>query len=107
ANPPQPIRLIVMLDVSTSMQGNLPLLRAAADQLFSRLRSDDVARVGTFGRDVTISPTFTNDARELREALPTFIAPDAATPLWRGIDQAIGALADSGDERAVILVLSD
>jgi hypothetical protein len=28
-NTPQPIRLIVMLDVSGSMEGNLPLLRAA------------------------------------------------------------------------------
>src|SRR5689334_20144380 len=36
-NRPQPIRLIVMLDVSGSMEGNLPLLRAAGAQLFSRL----------------------------------------------------------------------
>jgi VWFA-related protein len=106
-NTPQPIRLIVMLDVSTSMEGNLPLLRAGTDQLFTRLRPDDVARVGTFGRDVTISPTFTHNVGELREALPTSIAQDAATPLWRGIDQAITAFQDSGDERAVILVLSD
>src|SRR3954470_12066950 len=68
-NTPQPIRLIVMLDVSGSMEGNLPLLRGAADQLFARLRPDDIARVGTFGKDVTISPTFTHDPRELREAL--------------------------------------
>src|SRR6187431_984012 len=52
-NTPQPIRLIVMLDVSGSMEGNLPLLRAGADQLFSRLRPDDVARVGTFGHSVS------------------------------------------------------
>ena len=64
-NTPQPIRLIVMLDVSGSMEGNLPLLRAAAAELFARLRPDDVARVGTFGRDVTISRTFTRDARAL------------------------------------------
>ena len=49
-NTPQPIRLVVMLDVSGSMEGNLPLLRAGAQQLFARLRPDDVARVGTFGR---------------------------------------------------------
>ncbi|HEY7169480.1 MAG TPA: VWA domain-containing protein [Vicinamibacterales bacterium] len=106
-NSPQPIRLIVMLDVSTSMQGNLPLLRASADQLFARLRPDDVARVGTFGKDVEISSEFTHDANQLRAALPTYIAQDAATPLWRGIDQAITGFQDGGDERAVILVLSD
>ena len=49
-NSPRPIRLIVMLDVSGSMEGNLPLLRAAGAQLFARLGPDDVARVGAFGQ---------------------------------------------------------
>jgi Ca-activated chloride channel family protein len=106
-NSPQPIRLIVMLDVSGSMQGNLPLLRAAADQLFARLREDDLARVGTFGSEVTISPTFTRNRGELRTALPAAIAPDAPTPLWRAVDEAITAFGEVGDERRVVLVLSD
>src|SRR4249919_2958947 len=90
-NSPQPIRLIVMLDVSGSMQGNLPLLRESAEELFARLRPDDGIRVGTFGNDVDISPTFTRDPRELRAALPLVINPDALTPLWRGIDEAMDA----------------
>src|SRR5260221_14677578 len=55
-NSPQPVRLIIMLDVSGSMEGNLQLLRDASDELFSRLRSDALARVGTFGHQVKISP---------------------------------------------------
>ena len=106
-NTPQPIRLIVMLDVSGSMEGNAPLLRAAGAQLFGRLLKDDVARVGSFGNDVTISPSFTNDPRELNAALPATIAPDAPTPLWRAIDQAMGAFGEEDDRRKVILVLSD
>ena len=106
-NAPQPIRLIVMLDVSGSMEGNLPLLRAGAEQLFPRLRTDDVARVGTFGHDVTISPSFTHDPAELRAALPRSIAPDAPTPLWRAIDEALDAFGKEGEERPVVLVLSD
>jgi Ca-activated chloride channel homolog len=106
-NSPQPIRLIVMLDVSGSMEGNLPLLRAAADQLFGRLRPDDVARVGTFGNEVTISERFTSDPAALRAALPDRIAPDAPTPLWRAIDQALDAFGDDREQRPVILVLSD
>src|SRR4029079_2130662 len=47
-NSPLPIRLIVMLDVSGSMEGNLQLLRDASDELFSRLGRDDLARVGSF-----------------------------------------------------------
>lgn len=107
-NTPKPIRLIVMLDVSGSMEGNLPLLRGASDQLFARLRPHDVVRVGTFGRDIVINPsTFTRDPDELRRALPTSIAPDAPTPLWRALDQAMDALKGDAEERPVILVLTD
>lgn len=106
-NTPQPIRLIVMLDVSGSMEGNLPLLRNAAEQLFARLRPDDVVRVGTFGRDVEISPSFTRDVNELRSALPKTIAPDAPTPLWRALDEALSAFGAEPDARPVVLVLSD
>jgi len=97
----------VMLDVSGSMEGNLSLLRAASEQLFARLGQNDVARVGTFGRDVVISSAFTRDASELRRALPTAIAPDAPTPLWRAVDEAMNKFADEGEGRPVILVLSD
>jgi VWFA-related protein len=99
-NSPLPIRLIVMLDVSGSMVGNLPLLHAASEQLFGRLRPDDAARVGTFGNDVEISPTFTKDARALRDALPPSISPDAPTPLWRGIDAALDAFKGGGVRRS-------
>ena len=106
-NSPQPIRLIVMLDVSGSMEGNLPLLRAAAEQLFTRLRPDDKVRVGAFGHEIVISPSFTRDPDELRKALPDSIAHDAPTPLWRAVDEALDAFGSDGDERRVILVLSD
>jgi Ca-activated chloride channel homolog len=106
---PQPIRLIVMLDVSGSMEGNLPLLRGAAEQLFTRLLPDDVARVGTFGHAIAISPSFTHDAGTLRRALPDRVAPDAPTPLWRAIGEALEAFGGEGgsEARRVILVLSD
>ena len=106
-NSPQPIRLIVMLDVSGSMERNLPLLRAASIELFNRLGPDDAAKVGTFGHTIDIMPEFTKDARALQAALPSEIPPDAPTPLWRGIDQAMSAFDPKDDRRHVVLVLSD
>jgi VWFA-related protein len=106
-NRPQPIRLIVMLDVSGSMEGNLPLLRAAGAQLFGRLLPEDLARVGSFGHEVAISEAFTRDVDALNRAMPDRIAPDAPTPLWRGIDAALDAFAEVTDVHKVILVLSD
>jgi Ca-activated chloride channel homolog len=106
-NSPTPIRLIVLLDVSGSMEGNLPLLRAASAELFKRLRPDDKAKVGSFGKDITISPAFTWNPDELRRQLPDRIDPDAPTPLWRALDEAADAFDKEGEERRVILVLSD
>ena len=106
-NSPHPIQLIVMLDVSGSMAGNLPLLRAGCEQLFARLASDDVARLGAFGREITVSPEFTHDGAALRAALPTEIPPDAPTPLWRALDQAMADFDRSSERRRVLLVLSD
>jgi Ca-activated chloride channel family protein len=103
---PQPVRLIVMIDVSGSMAGNLPILRAACMQLIAHLGKDDLARIGTFGKDITISPTFTRDAVALTSMLPTSIPPDSPTPLWDGVDQAIGDFGTS-EGRRVVLVLSD
>ncbi len=106
-NTPQPIRLVVMLDVSGSMEGNLQLLRQAADELFVRLRPDDVARVGSFGDSVDVGARFTKDIRELRDSLPRSISPDAPTPLYRAMDDAITTFGSERDMRSVVLVLSD
>jgi len=105
-NTPQPIQLILMLDLSGSMQGNLNLLRVASAHLFEQLRPDDVAKVGTFGQDIAISPEFTNDGHALVASLPTEV-PDGPTPLWRAIDEAMDAFDDESDRRRVVLVLSD
>ena len=107
-NSPRAIRLIVMLDVSGSMVGNLPLLRAGTVQLVKYLRADDSARIGTFGNEIVISPTFTRSANELLATLPSEINPSAPTPLWRAMDQAMAAFAGHTDDaRHVVVVLSD
>src|SRR4029079_4241404 len=103
--------LILMLDVSGSMEGNLQLLRAASDQLFNRVLPGDRVRVGPFGEDIVISEAFTKDRNEMRRALPTSINPEAPTPLWRALDGVSAAFkgegGGDGEERLVIVVLSD
>jgi VWFA-related protein len=106
-NTPQPVRLIVMLDASGSMEGNLQLLRDSASELFARLRPDDEVRVGDFGNDVHISPEFTNDPVRLRAQLPRRIDPEAPTPLWRAVDAAMTEFGETRAVRSVVLVLSD
>jgi Ca-activated chloride channel family protein len=102
----KPIHLIVLLDASGSMTGNLPVLRQAAVQLFTRLRQDDRARVGYFGYRIRISPSFTNNVDELIRSLWMAVEQGGPTPLWRALTSAIIALAPI-DGRRVVLVLTD
>jgi len=106
SNAIQPISIIVMLDMSGSMIGNLPVLRQAAVQMFTRLLPDDKARVGGFGDRITLSETFTNDQDDLIRALWSELTPGGSTPLWGAINVAMTALAHL-EGRRVVLVLTD
>jgi Ca-activated chloride channel family protein len=105
-NTPRPLQLIVLIDLSGSMDGSLALLREAARQLFARLGEDDVAKVGTFAREIAIGPEFTRDVELLTAALPPAIEPNAPTPLWQAVREALSAFEPS-HRRRVVLVLSD
>jgi VWFA-related protein len=106
-NSPRPIQLITLLDVSGSMYGNLPLLRSASEQLFTRLQAGDVARLGTFGNTIDISPEFTSDVAALLSKLPRDIEENAGTPLWRAVNQAMDLFTSDPEKRRIILVLTD
>jgi Ca-activated chloride channel family protein len=106
SNAIQPISIVIMLDMSGSMTGNLAVLRNAAVQMFTRLLPSDQARVGSFGDRITMSDRFTNDPNELIRTLWTELTPGGGTPLWAAINIAMTTLAHL-EGRRVVLVLSD
>ena len=62
----QPITVVVMLDTSASMTGNLKLLEQAAEQFLIRLLPKDKALVGAFNDKIEFFPsTFTHDRDRL------------------------------------------
>jgi hypothetical protein len=69
-NETRPITVVVMLDTSFSMNGNIKLLKDAAEQFIIRLLPDDKAKVGAFndkiefgGHSPTIATTWWRSAR--------------------------------------------
>lgn len=102
----QPISIVIMLDMSGSMTGNLTLLRTSAVQIFTRLLPADKARVGNFGDRITLSPKFTSNQDDLIRALWLDLEPGGPTPLWAAINTAMTALRPL-DGRRVVLVLTD
>lgn len=102
----QPISIVIMLDMSRSMGGNLPVVRQSAVELFTRLMPGDRARVGNFGDRVRLSPVFTNEVDDLIRSLWMDLEPGGSTPLWSAVSTAMTALEEV-DGRRVVLVLSD
>jgi Ca-activated chloride channel family protein len=105
-NDPLPISIVVMLDTSGSMSGNLSLVRNASVQLFTHLRPGDRARVGNFGDRIAVSPRFTSDQNELIRWVWTDLQTGGPTPLWGAINVGMTALAGL-DGRRVVLVFTD
>jgi Ca-activated chloride channel homolog len=105
-NEVQPITVVVMLDTSASMTGNLKLLEQAAEQFLLRMLPKDKGMVGAFNDKIEFSPaTFTGDRDKLIRSLRDL---DFGNPTR--LYDAIAASMDrlhGVDGRRVVLVFTD
>jgi Ca-activated chloride channel family protein len=107
SNEVQPISVVVMLDRSGSMRGNVGFVEAAARAFVSKLGGEDKARICVFADRIEIHPAeFTNDRDDLLRIVHSQMPVTGPTPLWNALDQAITALRGQ-EGRRVVLVFSD
>ena len=105
-NEVQPITVVVMLDTSASMTGNLKLLEQAAEQFLLRMLPKDKGLVGAFNDKIEFFPaTFTSDRDKLIGSLRDL---DFGNPtrLYDAIAASMDRL-DNIDGRRVVLVFTD
>jgi len=105
-NEVQPITVVVMLDTSASMTGNLKLLGQAAEQFILRMLPKDKGLVGAFNDKIEFFPaTFTNDRDTLIRSLRDL---DFGNPtrLYDAIAASMDRLHKI-DGRRVVLVFTD
>jgi Ca-activated chloride channel family protein len=105
-NEVQPITVVVMLDTSASMTGNLKLLEQAAEQFLLRLLPKDKGLVGAFNDKIEFFPsTFTGDRDRLIASLKEL---DFGNPtrLYDAIQASMDRLYKV-DGRRVVLVFTD
>jgi VWFA-related protein len=93
------------MDFSFSMNNNLKLLRAAAEQFILRMLPEDKAQVGAFSDKIMFSGKFTNDRDDLILALSD-LQYGNPTRLYDAIDMSIDLL-DEASGRKVVLVFTD
>ena len=107
SNEVQPISVVMMLDRSGSMRGNVGLVERAAEEFIRRLGPGDSARVGTFAERIEIAPeSFTSDKDALLAVLRSDRPVAGPTPLWNALDEAVAAVRKR-EGRKVVLVFSD
>ena len=105
-NEVQPITVVVMLDTSASMTGNLKLLEQAAEQFLLRMLPKDKGMVGAFNDKIEFFPSaFTSDRDTLIRSLGEL---DFGNPtrLYDAIAASMDRL-DGIDGRRVVLVFTD
>lgn len=106
SNDPQPITVVLLLDMSGSMMRNFMRVRESTKHFIDALHPEDRVRIGTFGIEVALSPWLTGDKQILQRIVKEELWPGGGTPLWEAVHAAMDSLKDESGRR-VILTLTD
>ncbi len=106
SNDQQPMTVVLLLDMSTSVAGEFERIREAARHFISQLDPGDRVRIGTFGSEVAMSPWLTGDRSRLTRIIEEELWPGGSTPLYAALDIAMSSLSDEPGRR-VLLALTD
>lgn len=109
--PAPPLNVCLVLDRSTSMQGEkMDVVKAAAIQVLRNLRPQDVLSVVTFSdRAEVVIPASLYQERAKLEAKIQMIHPSGATEIYQGLEAGVKEVLHSLDSRRVnhIILLTD
>lgn len=102
-----PFTAVLLIDTSYSVMPEYFRIQESAHFFVQSLLPADRLRIGTFSREVGLSPWLTSDKTILARVLDEELWPSGgATPLWRATTMAMDSLAAETGRR-VVVVLSD
>ena len=109
--PAPPLNVCLVLDRSTSMQGEkMDVVKAAAIQVLRNLRPQDILSVVTFSdRAEIVIPAAYYQERAKLEAKIQMIYPSGATEIYQGLEAGVREVMRSYDSRRVnhVVLLTD
>jgi Ca-activated chloride channel family protein len=103
---PQPITVVLLLDMSGSMERHFLRVRESTKHFIDALEPGDRGRIGTFGAEVALNPWLTGDKRILHRVVHEELWPGGGTPLWNAVYAGMQSL-DRETGRRVVLALTD
>ena len=105
SNDIQLMTLVLLLDMSISIENEFMRVREAARHFVDQLLPGDRVRIGTFGAEVALSPWLTGDKALLRRVLDEELWPGGnVTPLYAALDAGMTALAAEPGRRVLLAV---
>jgi len=109
--PSAPLNVSIVLDRSTSMQGEkMDVVKTSAIQIFRNLRQQDILSVVTFSdRAEVIIPAARHEDRARLEARIQMIQPAGGTEIFQGLDAGTKEIMRSFDSKRLnhIILLTD
>jgi len=109
--PAPPLNVCLVLDRSTSMQGEkMDMVKSTAIQVLRNLRSQDILSVVTFSdRAEVIIPAAYDQDRARLESRIQMIKPSGATEIFQGLEAALNEVRRSLDSKRInhIVLLTD
>jgi Ca-activated chloride channel homolog len=110
-SPSAPLNVCLVLDRSTSMQGEkMDMVKATAIQVLRNLRAQDILSVVTFSdRAEVIIPASYHQDKMRAEAKIQMIQPSGATEIYQGLEAGVKEVMRSLDSRRInhIILLTD
>src|SRR5689334_8434410 len=110
-SPSPPLNVCLVLDRSTSMQGEkMDIVKATAIQVLRNLRMQDVLSVVTFSdRAEVIIPASYHEEKTRLEAKIQMIRPSGATEIYQGLEAGVKEVMRSLDSKRInhIILLTD
>jgi VWFA-related protein len=102
-----PFNLVLLLDVSGSIENYVNFIRKAARNFLNTMRPEDKIAIVIFNEDVKQIATFTTDRGQLSESLDTFDA-GGGTAYYDAIAYSLAeTLKPFKGERTAVVILSD
>jgi Ca-activated chloride channel family protein len=103
-----PLRMVILLDTSSSMRMKMEMAQEAAIEFVRSLKSEDQFKVIEFNSKVLTLVDFTTDLEQVESAIHGAVA-DGATALYNAIYISLQSLSRRRrtNERQAIVVLSD
>lgn len=103
-----PLRMMLLLDTSASMEENMRFAQEAAVRFVHTLEEDDLAEVVEFGSKARVLQRFTNDKEQLARAIRSTQA-GGTTALYNAIYISLKELSRRREDvrRQAVVVLSD